>query len=44
MKLMENGLKANTENKGNVRESTDISMIKMIRQLEEKMAEGENKF
>ena len=44
MKLMENGLKANTENKGNVRESTAISMIKMIRQLEEKMAEGENKF
>lgn len=44
IKLMENQLKAKAENKGNVRESTAISMIKMINELESKMAEGEKKF
>lgn len=44
IKLMENQLKSKAENKGNVKESTAISMIKMINELEEKMAEGEKKF
>ena len=44
IKLMENQLKSKAENKGNVKESTAISMIKTINELEEKMAEGEKKF
>lgn len=44
IKLMENQLKAKAENKWNVRESTAISMVKMINELEAKMAEGEKKF